>query len=220
MENPFKRGTTEHQLYKNILSLTEYLKENENEEIEYIWLDTNKMFDDWQIPIKRTQNTRFKKQLIDKYLFNFSISEFEWKIYETLKTTKNETQVQRFNNFFSHSIPLLTDFHAFYLKFYLKRQEWTTEQSIEAIKRILIDEASIERAKPVKINELALNINDRLLEVHRLTNLQRMYEFYLRNLPQKIVRDKNNKLKPTKKVVTFKPLQKPSEKEHEWKNSK
>ena len=219
MENPFKRGTTEHLLYKNILSLTEYLKENENEEPEMIWIDEKKLFNDWKIVINRTQNTRFKKQLIDKYLVNFSISELEWKIYESLKTTKNETQAQRFNNFFSRSIPLLTNFHALYLKWFLQRKEWTREQSTEDIKRILIDEASIQRVKPLKINELSLNINDKLLELHRTMNLQRMHEFYLKNLPQRIVKNKFNKLKPTLKVLSLNSFIHPDKKEkHDLKN--
>ena len=214
--NPFEQRTTEYQLYKNILSLTEYLKANV--EPDSFWLDERKLFDDWQIPIKRTQNIRFKKQILDKYLVNFSISELEWKIYETLKATKNETQGHRFNNFFSLSIPLLSKFHEEYLKWYLKRKDWTRDQSKEAIKRILIDEASIQRAKPIKINELALNINDRLLEIHRVLKLEKLYEFYLKNLPQRIVRV-NGKLKPSHKIHTqLKTLQKPLEKEHERKN--
>ena len=208
-DNPFNSFTTEYKIYKDISFLVKYFKENKNEDPNIMWLDDKRMFDDYKIPVRRTQNERFKKRILDNYTVNFSISELEWKIFETLKTTKNETQLSRFNNFFSKSIPLLTEFHALYLNWFLKRIVWKREQSTEAIKKILLDESSIQRVKPLKINELALNINDRLLELHRTMTLNLMYRIYLRNLPQKIIKTKDNKLKAVNKVISVNLFQNP-----------
>ena len=52
-----------------------YLKDNLNEDPYFLVLDDKRMFDDWKIPIRRTQNERFKKRILDNFSVNFSISE-------------------------------------------------------------------------------------------------------------------------------------------------
>jgi len=197
MATIFGWGTTENKIYNDIKDLVSYLREKKAAKETDIFLDESKLFGDYKSPVRRTDNQKFNKNVINTFNFDFSISLFEYNIFKVLEKTKTQTQQQRFDFFFAHTLDLLTEFHWLYLEGLYHGWDWNREISDEAINKIILNEAFINRAKPLKEKELTLIINDRLLEIPRTKNNKAIYNFYLRNIPQKIIKTKDGKRKAT-----------------------
>ena len=191
-ENPFKLFTNEYKIYTNIASSIDCYQRNEN----YDYLHKPTMFDDLTLP-KRPANKVFVKRLINKFDFQFSVSAFEEEIARRLPSPPNKEPYERFDAFFKKSIDALQIFHRLYLNHELNGQP--IRNSAEAIKRVLLDEASVDRkqSEPLTIKQLLINVNDKLLLVPRvMTNLQ-MHGDYLKHLPKKVIKVKKTVKKTT-----------------------
>ena len=55
------------------------------------------------------------------------------------------------------------------------------------MKRILLAEASIERNRPLNLKLLVRTIYDRVYKFPYIADINDLHEFYLRNLPNKVV---------------------------------
>lgn len=80
------------------------------------------------------------------------------------------------------------ELHKALRKMYYKNVRGSRQYYKEAIKRILLEEASIQRRRPMNLNELLRSIYDRIFNFPYLPNTQSIYTFYIRNLPGTVAR--------------------------------
>ena len=162
-DNPFKSFTTEHKIYSTICKVIYYYQTHDpGPSVDGIIYP-----DDRYLP-RQTASSAFVKRLINKYDFNFSVSDFEETIFNKLPSPKGQDLYSRFDDFFKKSIPALEIFHIEYLRNLLNGE--SIRDSTESIKSILLAEASIERSQstPLTQKQLMINVNDRLLMVPRV----------------------------------------------------
>jgi hypothetical protein len=157
-DNPFAKHTTEYRICDNLIKLT-----NQCIQKEYYLDDSYLLKDDFKLP-RWTTNPAFVKRLINKFSFNFSVSMLEYKILTLLPTPKGKEPYERFDMFIEKMIPILEAFHYHYLKNIMMEEPRKRTHNIEAIKRKLLNAALNDSAKPMNPKELAIYINNKLLE--------------------------------------------------------
>ena len=196
--NPFIKGwvLVEHVTYDNIFNLVNkmllvlsYTHESPNERLNMINHIKFEKTSPIEAILKSTNNT-FKINIYKRFKPEFFITRFEEYIYDNFKPSSNETKLVRFLNFFGKAMPLLKVFHELYLKLYCVVKGITVGKSVEETKKVLIDAASLDKRKPMNLEELMSYINDRLLIFHRVFTSEEMFEFYKHNLPQKVIKTK------------------------------
>jgi hypothetical protein len=99
-------------------------------------------------------------------------------------------------------IPVLEKFHYHYLKYSLKQRITERTHNEEAIKQILLSAALNDSAKPMNLKELAMYINDQLLDIPRELNIEEIYSDYKSHLPKKVIKTKTTIKRPFKVVDT------------------
>ena len=206
-DNPFKSFTEEHKIYNNICKAIKFYQTHE----PGAYIDEALIFGYWKLP-RRSANSSFVKRLINKYDFEFSVSEFEEEIAKHLPSPKGKDLYERFDNFFEKARPALTIFHYEYLKNLLEGEP--IRNSAEAIKSVLLAEASVERnqSTPLTQKQLMINVNDRLLMIPRVMYNHEMYKDYLSHLPKKVIKTKTT----IKKTTNFVEQQQHSFKSSPW----
>ena len=197
-DNPFAKHTTEYRICDNLIKLT-------NQCIQKIYYldDSYLLKDDFKLP-RRPANPAFVKRLINKFSFNFSVSMLEYKILTLLPSPKGKEPYERFDMFIEKMIPILEKFHYHYLKNIMMEEPRKRTHNIEAIKRILLSAALNDSAKPMNLKELAMYINDQLLDIPRELNIEEIYSDYKSHLPKKVIKTKTTIKRPFKVVDTSK----------------
>ncbi len=204
-DNPFKSFTKEHKIYSTICKVIHYYQTHDPGPT----VDNIIYPNDLNLP-RQTANSKFVKRLINKFEFNFSVSAFEEALADYLPSPKGQDLYSRFDNFFEKSIPALEIYHYEYLNNFLK--EPSIRNSTEAIKSILLAEASVERSQstPLTQKQLMINVNDRLLMIPRVLTNQQMYKDYLDHLPKKVIKTKTTIKKTTNFITQLQPTFKSS----------
>lgn len=182
--NPFNRFTEEYSIYNNLIEAVDFYRAKDE-----IIIDDDLLFENWRLP-KRSAPKPFVKDVIYKFDVGFSISEYEYTVFKKLPSPKGADKYERFNNFFTKSIPILTEFHKWYIKNLNNYEDIDKTTNNEAIKRILLGEASIERPTQLNLKDLLIEINDKLLTTPRTMTNKEMYEFYISCLPKKVIKPK------------------------------
>ena len=197
--NPFKTFTKERKIYDNILKAVRFYKRSDYDE----YVDESLLLGSWKYP-RQSATKAFVKRLIKKFDFEFSVSAFEEEIAKQLPSSANQEPYERFDEFFIKSIDALETFHYVYLIHELHGQ--TNYESTESIKRILLDEASIDRnqSEPLTLKQLLINVNDKLLLIPRVMSNDSIYKDYKAHLPKKVIKVKQT-IKKTTNFIEHKP---------------
>ena len=197
--NPFKTFTEERKIYDTIIKTIKYYQFHETGP----FVDGILYPDDYKLP-QQPATKAFVKRLINKFNFEFSVSAFEEALAKRLPSPANKEPYERFDEFFSKSINTLEIFHAVYLVHLFKGEP--PRNSAETIKRILLDEASIDRnqSEPLTLKQLLINVNDKLLLIPRVMSNDSIYKDYKAHLPKKVIKVKQT-IKKTTNFVEHKP---------------
>jgi hypothetical protein len=173
-DNPFAKHTTEYRICDNLIKLT-----NQCIQKEYYLDDSYLLKDDFKLP-RRPANPAFVKRLINKFSFNFSVSMLEYEIFQLLPAPKGKEPYERFDSFIEKMIPILEKFHYHYLKNIMMEEPRKRTHNIEAIKRILLSAALNDSAKSMNLKELAMYINNQLLDITLRKYIQIINHIYLK----------------------------------------
>ena len=182
--NPFMMTTTEYKIYRNLIKAVDFYNAN-----VYGAIDERLIFNNWKLP-RRSAPKPFVKYVINKFDVEFSISDYEYTIFKNLPSLKGSDKYERFNKFFTESIPILTKFHKGYLNNLYNYDHIDRTTNKEEIKRILLGVASIERRSQLNLKELMIEINDKLLSERITMTNKEMHEFYISCLPKKVIKTK------------------------------
>jgi hypothetical protein len=87
-------------------------------------------------------------------------------------------------------IPMLEKFHYHYLKYRLNERITKRTHNEETIKQILLSAALNDSVKPMNQKELAMYINNQLLDIPRELNIEEIYSDYKSHLPKKVIKTK------------------------------
>lgn len=122
-----------------------------------IWFEDELLFGNYRLHVLSAPKTFVKNVLtlmgedILTLSVKFSISLYEYTIYERFNDEYGGQAWNKFMKFITYRIVLLNDFHKLYL---LKRFRWSPEDLSnldESIKRKLLEEAQIHRGPPMNL---------------------------------------------------------------------
>ena len=99
-----------------------------------------------------------------------------------------KTDYQEYLSFVFKHQDLFKELHERLREMYYKDNQDSRETNEEAIKQILLAEASIERRQPMNFNSLLKAIYGRIYTLPYLPNTNSLYNFYVRNLPGTVAR--------------------------------
>ena len=178
--NNFNRNTPEYTLFNNLIKSIQHMIKN----IDDDWFDESLLFGDYRCPRQGTNNAFIKMSIVDNDI-EFSISQYEYNIYKSLETGKHDEQENRYKSFIHNAKDALALFHKLYIIKMLQMTPNDAKIYEETVKRKLLAEASINRPKSLNRIELAVEMNNFLLDTPRTMTLKEMHAFYTRNLPSK-----------------------------------
>ena len=182
--NNFAKNSIEHNLYNNVLKAIKQMKYMNSEPWNF---DESILFDDARCLRNNVSNAFVKLSLSNEPL-NFSISEYEYNIFESFNSNNRDEQEARYIKFINqiqHALELL---HKMYIDQCLQSSPYPKIPYDEQIKQKLLAEASINRPKSLNRHELAVEMNNFFLMKPRTMTVEDMYTFYVVNLPHKTIK--------------------------------
>ena len=182
-ENNYNPNTTEYTLYENLLKCIQQMINT----IDDDWYDESLLFNDYKCPRSSVSKAFIKKSIEFNEIHDFSISEYEYNIYLALACEDDFTHTQIYRRFLWLRNDALVLFHKLYIRKMLQHSLVSRKEHDEQTKRKLLEEASLNRPRPLNSEDLAIELNNEFLNRPRTMTHQEMYQFYIRNLPSKSV---------------------------------